>query len=318
MASAVEIELRGPVNLEATLECGQAFRWRRATFAGRPDLSVSYLGVIPLCPGGARTAAQGKTACRAAQSQFAALVGQSEKVTDRFTVAFDVTLRGCLSPEDVRRAALRYFSSEDDLPAWERELSNMDPVLAAAIAGVSGLRVLQQDPWECLASFILSARNRVPNIAAVVDRLAERLGHPAGFDLCGFPPPEVLARRGAAFFRGLGCGFRDRYLRDAAEKVASREVDLDLLRGMLTGEAREALQKIAGVGPKVADCVLLFAYHRLDVFPVDVWIARAVSTFYFGGRSVTTAAAREEGLSRFGSLAGYAQEHLFHHVRRGN
>jgi len=303
----LDIDLGGPVNLEATLECGQAFRWRKVAIPGRRDVAASYLGVMPLLP------ASGRRGTR----QIAAIVGQTDKVTDRLTVAYDAGSHGCASPGAVQEAILRYFSAGDDLPAIERDIAGADPVMAATAPPAHGLRILRQDPWECLASYVLSINNNIPNIGKIVEHLARYLGEPVGFGESGFPSPELVACQENGFLRESKCGFRDRYLKDATEKVVSGEVDLAALGDMPTEQARERLMRIRGVGPKVADCVLLFAYHRLDVFPVDVWIARAMSRFYLDGRPVTPKVAREEGARRFGALAGYAQEYLFCHIRSG-
>lgn len=294
---AVEIDLGGPVSLEASLECGQAFRWRRVpgSLPGLPDPAIRYSGVM-------------RIACH----PVALVACQDANVTRRLTFAWEPALAAA---QDVRDAVLKYFSADDDLTAVERELSAADPVMAEAVPFSSGLRVLRQDPWECLASYVLSINNSIPNIARSVEHLARCLGDDAGLGERGFPAAAEIARQDTAYLRQSKCGFRDRNLKDAAEKVASGGVDLEGMCLMPTEQARERLMTIRGVGPKVADCVLLFAYHRLEVFPADVWIARAMSRFYLGGRPATPKAAREEGVRRFGALAGYAQEYLFYRVR---
>ncbi len=396
----LDVDLGGPVNLEATLTCGQAFRWRPAQFPGRSDLSIAYLGTIPVRPGRlssslsagllptvtpavARTdgdtagvpsspqrpapSDDGQFAQRLANApvsqpadvsrddagqyayvdcpgneeswraetvpvqigysngrgderfrsrdQLAVTVGQVAAITCRISVAYDLSFVEDLSPNDVASSVIEYFSAEDDVAAIEETLSRQDPVIAAALRHSSGLRLLRQDYWECLASYVLSINNSIPRISYIVEWLANCLGDPVGFGLRGFPSPDKLACQETAFLRQSSCGFRDRHLKDAAERVLSSEVDLEDLNLMPTDQARERLMRIRGVGPKVADCVLLFGYHKLEVFPVDVWIARAMSHYYFGGRTITPKAAREEGASRFKQLAGYAQEYLFLNMR---
>lgn len=321
----VQIDLGSPVSLQATLECGQAFRWRRTSFPGRPDLAVAYRGVMPVAVASVRSQARrsveaqvseeaevlGEVPGRAGRS-LAMIVGQDCQVTDRLTIAYDP---GFASEAGVKHAALRYFSADDEVAAIERELSRKDPAMAEGIPFSHGLRILRQDPWECLASYVLSVNNSIPNIGRIVERLARCLGDEAGLGEQAFPSPEKVACQESEFLRQSKCGFRDRYLKDAAERVCAGEVDLGALARMPTEQACERLMRIRGVGPKVADCVLLFAYHRLEVFPVDVWIARAMSQFYLGGLRATPKAAREEGIRRFGAFAGYAQEHLFYRVR---
>lgn len=298
----MDVDLGGPISLEATLTCGQAFRWRAAAFPCRSDLLVSYRGVIP-------------TGEKDGPGQLAVLVGQKAGVTREISVAYDPSYAAGLTQADVANAVRPYFAASDDVTAIEEALSRQDPVMSRAVQGGRGLRILQQDHWECLASYVLSVNNNIPNISRIVEYFAGCLGGPVGLGLFGFPSPEKIACQDSVFLRQSRCGFRDRYLKDAAERVVSGEVDLVDLEKMPTEQARKRLMRIRGVGPKVADCVMLFGYHRLDAFPVDVWIARAMSRFYLSGQVVTPKAAREEGMSRFGSLAGYAQEYLFFGIR---
>ena len=307
MIEAVDVDLGGPISLKATLECGQAFRWRRTSLPGRPELTVAYRGVMPL-PEDSR----GSTKRGPAGRHLAVIAAQDNTVTCRLTIAWEP---GAARGERVREAALKYFSADDDLASIERTLSCADSVMAEAVPLGHGLRVLRQDPWECLASYVLSINNSIPNISRSIEHLARCLGDNAGLGEFAFPSPPTVARQENEILRQSKCGFRDRHLKDAAERVASGEVDLAALDEMPAEQAREKLMGIKGVGPKVADCVLLFAYHRLDVFPVDVWIARAMSRFYLRDLPVTPKAARDEGTRRFDRLAGYAQEHLFYYVR---
>lgn len=294
----MDLDLEGPISLEATLTCGQAFRWRAASFPCRPDLPISFRGVIP-------------TGAQDGQGQLAVFVGQKTGVTREITVAYDRSHAGKLTQGDVEKAVRRYFAARDDVAAVEDALSRQDPVMSRAVEGGRGLRILEQDHWECLASYVLSVNNNIPNISRIIEYFATSLGEPVGLGLSGFPSPKEIACQDSASLRQSRCGFRDRFLLDAAQRVVSGEVNLIDLEQVSTERVRERLMRIRGVGPKVADCVLLFGYHRLDVFPVDVWIARAMSRFYLDGRVVTPKAIREEGMRRFGDLAGYAQEYLF-------
>jgi N-glycosylase/DNA lyase len=292
--AVLDIDLGGPINLAVTLECGQAFRWRQTTFPCRPDLVIAFEGVI---------------------RQLAVIVGQKADVTSEICVAYDPLYAGGVTLGSIIDSVRSYFSVQDDVQAIEESVRILDPVMSVAVEQGHGLRLLQQDHWESLASFVLSANNSIPNIARIVENLAACLGDPVGLDRFGFPPPDKIACQESTFLRQSKCGFRDRYLKDAAERVESGEVDLVALERMPTEQARERLMRIRGVGPKVADCVLLFGYHRLEVFPTDVWIGRAMSRFYLDGRAVTPKVAREEGMRRFGLLAGYAQEYLFFRIR---
>lgn len=199
-----------------------------------------------------------------------------------------------------------YFDLERDYDAIRRELSALDPILAKAAAFAPGIRILNQDPWEALCCFILSQNNNIPRIKGIVERLCQGFGEPSeeGF---GFPGPEKLASLSPQDLSPLRCGFRARYLIDGARRVARKEEGLVLeeLRAIPLAEAREALMKIVGVGPKVADCTLLYGLHRLEAFPMDVWMKRAMETL-FPGKSP----------SFFGPYGGIAQQYIFHYSRK--
>lgn len=285
------VSLSGPVSLEATLECGQAFRWRRVRFPGRPEMPVAYEGVM---------------------GRLAVAVGQADRLTHEIFVAYEGSFGSASYVADLVK---RYFSDGDDVEAIEYALSRSGSVMAEAVRHGRGLRILTQDPWECLASYVLSLRKNIPSISKTVEYLARCFGEPAGMGAFAFPAPERIACQEVSSLRESKCGYRDKFLHDAALKVASGAVDLELVGSMPVTEARSELMRISGVGPKVADCVLLFAYHRLETFPVDVWIARAVSEYFMGGRTLSPREAREFGEREFGRLAGYAQEYLFYWIR---
>jgi N-glycosylase/DNA lyase len=218
---------------------------------------------------------------------------------------------------------IRYFRMEDDLPDIQGMLST-DPVLTPIIARFPGLRLLRQDPFETLISFILSQASGIQRISRTVRELAERFGEPIifrGETFNAFPTPDRLSQVSESTFRGMGTGYRAPYLRAAARAVASGELDLDSLigggtkSGVSVEEARAVLMSLPGVGRKVADCVLLFSLDRLGVFPVDRWIARVVSHQYFEGRPVRTGEILDWAAKRFGEYSGYAQQYLFHHGR---
>lgn len=196
-----------------------------------------------------------------------------------------------------------YFDLDADY-ARMRALFSKTPALAAACRWAGGIRILRQDGWEALASFIISQNNHIKRIEGIVQRLCESFGDPIGPGLFSFPRPERLAGRTAADLETIRCGFRARYLIDAADRVCAGEVRLEALTSLPLSEARAMLTRIAGVGPKVADCALLFGFHRLECFPVDVWIARAM-------RELLPDGLPKEILP----CAGVAQQMLFHYMR---
>jgi N-glycosylase/DNA lyase len=255
----------------------------------------------------------------------------------------------------------RAFSKVDD---WKflREFLQSDVQLAAilktfpddepmrrAVAACHGLRLLRQDPWECLASFILSSTKQIVQIRQIVSLLCQRFGEPIGeFGLRwqseaatalspavklsksgvalrlppqskivphSFPSPERLAMCSEAELRECKMGFRAPSLLNAARQIAEGKLDLAKLRALDCAGAKNELMALRGVGPKIADCVLLFAYGFDTAFPVDVWVARALQELYFPKRRAGERRLRRFADTHFGSHAGYAQQYLFHYLR---
>jgi len=203
---------------------------------------------------------------------------------------------------------------------YERDLEALaaDPFLAQAITAYRGLRVLRQDPWECLVAFITSANNNVVRIEGLLDRLSLRAGDrvpsPWG-TLRAFPGPEAVARLRETTLRSMGYGYRAPYLRETARRIAGGDLDLAALRTAPYPEAHAALLALPGVGPKVADCVCLFSLDKGEAFPVDVWIDRVVSEVYFGGAPLKPREVQAFARERWGARAGLAQQFLFHAAR---
>jgi len=197
-----------------------------------------------------------------------------------------------------------------------------DEPMRAAMAACRGLRLLRQDPWECLASFILSSTKQIVQIRQIITLLCERYGEPLTVTspwqtAFTFPSPARLARATEAELRACKMGFRAPYLRATAGMIATGQFDLDRLRGLPVGVARAELMKLPGVGRKIADCVLLFAYGCQSAFPVDVWVMKALRQLYFPRRRVTLQRLHRFAATHFGPRAGYAQQYLFHYIRTG-
>ncbi|MBM3877018.1 MAG: DNA-3-methyladenine glycosylase 2 [Verrucomicrobia bacterium] len=193
-----------------------------------------------------------------------------------------------------------------------------DRPMQAALEACRGLRLLRQDPWECLASFICSSTKQIVQIQEIVGLLCQRFGEPVESDgepRFAFPSAEQIARGTETRLRACKMGFRAPNLLATARRVASGETRLDQLGAMPCAEARSALMELPGVGPKIADCVLLFAYGFQQAFPVDVWVRRALCHLYFRGRHVSVARLTRFAASHFGAWGGYAQQYLFHHAR---
>jgi len=195
-----------------------------------------------------------------------------------------------------------------------------DPHLTRAAAAFPGLRLLRQDPWECLASFICSSTKRIVQIKEIVRLLAEGFGEPAAVRSAAtpwhcFPTPESLAAAGEAGLRSCKLGYRAGYLAAAARMVAEGRLDLAALGQVEYQEALRRLLEVPGVGPKIANCVLLFALGHPEAFPVDVWVAKSLHRLYFPRRKPKEAVLARFITKRLAPHPGYAQQYLFHYER---
>jgi N-glycosylase/DNA lyase len=214
-----------------------------------------------------------------------------------------------------------YLQLHVDLGEVLRAFPDDEP-MRAAVTACRGLRLLRQDPWECLASFILSSTKQIVQIRQIIILLCERYGEPL-VAVPGWPPaftfpsPARLARATEAEFRACKMGFRAPYLRASAGIIAGGQCDLDRLRELPVEAARVELMKLPGIGRKIADCVLLFAYGFQSAFPLDVWVMKALRQLYFPRRRVTLRRLHQFAADHFGASAGYAQQYLFHHIRMG-
>ncbi len=208
-----------------------------------------------------------------------------------------------------------YLQTEIDYPAILRSFPD-DAPMRAAVAASPGLRLLRQDPWETLASFILSATKQIVQIRQIVALLCDRYGEPThGGGPARFPTPAALAAAGEAALRDCKMGFRAPNLWQAAREIAEGRMDLAQLHTLNYAAARDRLMTLRGVGGKIADCVLLFGYGFDAAFPVDVWIERALQTLYFPRRRASAKRLRTLAATHFGPHAGYAQQYLFHYMR---
>jgi len=267
-------------DLDATLDSGQAFRWQHEDGA--------WVGIV--------------------KGRWVRLVRAGQGI--RAETVQDVTSWDWLS--DYLQVNVRLDEVIAAFPT--------DKPLQEAVAACSGLRLLRQDPWECLASFILSSTKQIVQIKQIVGLLCERFGEPVAAPASAtpayaFPTATALAKVSEAELRRCKMGFRAPYLLAAAQAVARGELNLSALAGVETEEARTSLITLPGVGRKIADCVLLFAYGRQDAFPVDVWVSKALRELYFPEQLVTPKHLLEFSRTHFGPYAGYAQQYLFHYMR---
>jgi N-glycosylase/DNA lyase len=267
-------------DLAATLSSGQVFRWR--------ETAEGWEGIV-----------------RGRWARLRAVRGGIEAATARPQSDWS-WLRDFLQVDVDLRAVLEAFPADEPL--------------RQAVLTCRGLRLLRQEPWECLASFLCSATKQIVQIQQMVSLLCERLGERVAVP-CGhepaftFPGPERLAAAGEAALRACKLGFRAPHLLAAAHRISRGEFSLDRLASFSASRARRELETLPGVGPKIADCVLLFAYGRPDAFPMDVWVLRALRELYFPGMKRTPRELREFSRDHFGASAGYAQQYLFHYIR---
>ncbi len=191
-----------------------------------------------------------------------------------------------------------FFDLGTDYESMKRQFSKVSPLMAKACEYAPGIRILNQDPWEALCSFVVSQNNNIKRIMGIIDRMSNFYGNG------GFPTVESLVNAKEDDLRMLGLGFRAPYIVNTARAVYDGSIDLDKLKNMDIDAARGVLMKVKGIGPKVADCALLFGCHRLDCFPMDVWMKRVMATCFPG-----------QDKSIFGPCAGVAQQYLFHFAR---
>ncbi len=216
----------------------------------------------------------------------------------------DDTLILYTNEEDFLNIWQSYFDLGLDYGKIKEDLSSVHPTLKEAAKFAPGIRILKQEPFEALISFIISQNNNIKRISGIVERLCELCGEEISEGVYAFPTPEALGKLTAEDLAPIRAGFRAKYIVDAVEKVNSGEVDLTALEAMNFDKAKEELLKIKGVGSKVADCVLLYGFHKLEGFPMDVWMKRAMAVLFpdFTGGD-------------FGKFAGIAQQYIFHYAR---
>ena len=255
-------------DLAQTLDCGQAFRWKQSEENPGIWYGAAYGRVLYL---------------RAAED----------------------SLELSCSPEDLASVWQDYFDLDEDYARIRQELSGLSPVLKEAAAFAPGIRILRQEPWEALCSFIMSQNNNISRIKGLVGNFCRMFGEPiAGTDMYSFPTPQAAASLSEEDLAPLRSGYRAPYILDAARKVAGGEIDLRRVMDEPPGFGREELRKIKGDGPKVAECALLYGFHKTECFPLDVWMKRAMARLLPGMTP-----------EDFGPNAGLAQQYIFHYSR---
>ena len=208
-----------------------------------------------------------------------------------------------------------YLDFSRDYSKIRESLSTGDDYMAEAISIAPGIRIIKQDNWECLISFIISANNRIPMIKQVVKNLSQKFGESIDGGTYSFPTPERLAQASISDIMECKAGFRAKYILSAAQMVHSQALDLCEIDNLPSDDLRRALMQVNGVGAKVADCVMLLSYARGDVFPIDVWIRRIMQEHYFLGKEIPLAKIQDFARQKWGNNAGYANQFLFNFAR---
>lgn len=202
----------------------------------------------------------------------------------------------------------RYLALDEDYSAVDSDIITRldnDETIKKAIEYGSGIRILRQDGWEALCSFIISQNNNIPRIKKIIENMSREFGEKIDETHYAFPTAEALYNAGVDRIFELKTGFRAKYIYDAAEKVVTGKIDLSSVDKMTTDEALEYLMQIKGVGLKVASCALLFGFNKTDAFPVDVWVKRVLEKYYPDGLDLTN----------LGAYAGMIQQYLFYYER---
>ena len=265
----MQIELKDFIP-EQTFDCGQCFRWERCD-------DGSYVGVAG---------------------------GRGVRICAKESKVF---IDGC-DEKDYEAFWKRYLDADRDYEKIKKSIC-INETMETAVSFGSGIRILRQEFFEALISFIISQRSSIPRIKTCVSRLCERFGDAIEFEgrtLYTFPTPERLASLTEADFAALGVGYRASYIKCAVEMVLSGELNEEMLSQADTATARKELMKVRGVGDKVCDCVLLFSLGKYDLFPSDVWIKRVMAESFGSGEAKLT------GESIFGENSGFAQQYLFY------
>ena len=275
-----------------TFECGQCFRWRR-------ENDGSYSGVVS----GAF-----------ANLSYAPYAGKKDRGA--------ITIRsGLFADSPARREAFwrNYLDLDRDYRAVKQMLAAKDEVMARAIEAGGGIRVLNQEKWETLISFIISQNNNIPRITGCIENLCRRFGSPVGRfggrEYFAFPAISDLASLKAEDLAAVRLGYRAKYIVDTAAAVSlDGGAKLESGDSLPVEEIESYLLSLPGVGPKVAGCVLLFAMKKTEVFPVDVWVKRVMSRFY-GMDENNLSAIKSYAAQNFGNCGGLAQQYLFNYIR---
>ena len=278
------IENQDSFELKDIFECGQCFRWNE-------NEDGTYTGVI---------------------NKGVLTVEKQDK-----KIIFTGVLDG-----DIEKIVRFYFDLDRNYEEIKAQLSNIDKYLKTSVEYGKGIRILNQDLWETIISFIISANNNIPRIKGIIEKISKKYGTEIEWNekkYYTFPTHEQLSQATVEDLRALGTGFRDVRIYETTRKVLRGEVNLNEIVKKDTITARDELLTLSGVGPKVADCILLFStLKRFDVFPIDVWVRRVMNELYIKNEDENKVSKKEImkiAEQKFGAIQGLAQQYLFYWKR---
>ena len=268
-------------NLKDIFECGQCFRWNL-----EPD--NSYTGVI------------------------------KDAVINVKEYENEIIFTG-ISNKNLEEQINEYFDLSQDYSKIKKELSKIDEYMEESIKFGEGIRILNQDLWECIISFIISANNNIPRIKKIIEAISKQYGTEVKWRekvFYLFPTITQLSQASIQDLRNLGTGFRDKRIYNTTNLIKSKTVDLDKIKSLADSNLiKNELLKLDGVGPKVADCIMLFSLKRYDVFPVDVWVRRVMNDLYIHSENeenVSKKDLQKLAKEKYKNLSGIAQQYLFY------
>ncbi|TCO76410.1 DNA-3-methyladenine glycosylase family protein [Marinisporobacter balticus] len=266
--------------LSDTFECGQCFRWNR-------EEDDSFTGV-----------AKGK------------LINIQKKGKQ---IIFDNTTK-----EEFLNTWIDYFDLDRDYGRIKKNVAQNDAIMEKAILHGRGIRILNQDEWEILISFIISSNRAIKLIKKSIEALCSRygkfIGTYNGKKYYDFPNPEELVGKSIEEIKASHTGYRAKYIVDTTKMIMEKQIEIYDLKNLSTTDARKELLRFSGVGPKVADCILLFSMNKYDAFPIDVWVKRVMEYFYLPD-AATLKQVQVFAKKKFGDYAGFAQQYLFYYAR---
>ena len=281
MEQYYEIKQNDSFNLKHIFECGQCFRWNK-------EEDGSYTGVF------------------------------KNSVLNVKAENGNIIFKGICNG-NIKDIVIDYFDLDTDYGKIKEELKKVDKYLEESINFGSGIRILNQDLWEMLISFIISANNNIPRIKGIIERMSKKYGKEIIYNkktYYTFPTAQELSKASIDDLRSLGLGFRDKRIYETTQKIRNNEFNLEQIKEIKdTNLIREKLETLPGVGPKVADCILLFGFKRFEVFPIDVWVRRVMNDLYIKKEDETKVNKKEiEELAKtkYKNLAGIAQQYLFY------